>query len=342
MTAKPQLHVLAGPNGAGKSTLYEVQIKPRYPRTEFVNVDLLAWTHYGHPAQTQEETLMGQRLANERREWLMRERRGLITESIFSHPSKLELLQQAQEMGYDIRVYHIHLRSADISVSRVAQRVRKGGHPVPEDKIRERFARNQSLIREAVMMADRAYVFDNSVLGRPHQEVLEFQNGKAIRVDHLTPQWTQELYADALRGYSPERLNRAAASWDVAKRMMHESLGDEGQLNIPKRTVRGEPTRYYGPVIAETDLHVVQQVGTKSAVAFFKDTLVYVPNVGELTCMAWDGKRYQIAVVERNPRIKQGKHWDNMSPEERREALKIQHEQKQSARHRKNPNGRSR
>lgn len=273
MTTKPIFHMLAGPNGAGKSTLYEVHIKPRYPHTRFVNADLLAWEHYGHPANTPEETLKGQQLADSMRVGLMKKGEDLITESTFSHPSKLELLQQARKCGYEIRVYHIHLRSADISVSRVFQRVRKGGHPVPEDKIRERFTRNQSLIREAVLLADRAYIFDNSVLGRAHQEVLECKDGKVIRLDHTIPQWTRELYADALRGYSPERLNRAAASWEVANTMAQEQLGEGVKVYIAKQQVRGVPTRYLGPVIAETDLHVVQQVGSNSAVAYFKSLL---------------------------------------------------------------------
>lgn len=304
MTERPVFHMLAGPNGAGKSTLYELRIKPRHPYTQFVNADLLAWKHYGHPAQTREETETGQRLANERRDELMSERCDLITESTFSHPSKLELLQQAREYGYEIFVYHIHLNSADISVSRVAQRVRKGGHPVPEDKIRERFARNQSLIREAVMMADRAYVFDNSVLGRPHQEVLEFKEGKVISVGDATPPWVRDLYIDALHNGSSERLNHASTSWETARRIVLEKLGEEAKIYISKQKVHGVPTRYLGPVIAETDLHIVQQVDSNSAIAHFKSSLASLPDVGELIEVFWEEGHFQMISIDRNPRIK--------------------------------------
>src|SRR3546814_4581710 len=81
----------------------------------------------------------------------------LITESTFSHRSKFDLLLQAQAAGYRVFVYHVNVQSPPLSVLRVAHRVSQGGHPVPEDKIRGRYERNQQLIRQAVILADSAY-----------------------------------------------------------------------------------------------------------------------------------------------------------------------------------------
>lgn len=92
--------------GAGKSTLYRNELQDRLPSVEFVNADELAMRHFGHAAHTPEESRMGQRLADERRDTLMAAHQSLITESTFSHPSKLELLQQAQAAGYRVFVYH--------------------------------------------------------------------------------------------------------------------------------------------------------------------------------------------------------------------------------------------
>jgi predicted ABC-type ATPase len=103
-TDRPTLHMIAGPNGAGKTTLYRELLAVTNPELEFVNADELALRKFGHPAATLEESQVGQRLADERRSALMEERKSFITESTFSHPSKLELLLRARELGYRLRV----------------------------------------------------------------------------------------------------------------------------------------------------------------------------------------------------------------------------------------------
>lgn len=190
--------MFVGPNGAGKSTLYKTDIASRFPEAEFVNADLLAQDYYGHSAGTPEESRVGQRLAEQRRNELMIQRHSLATESTFSHPSKLDLLDKAKAMGYNIHLYHINLKSADLSLERIAFRVAKGGHPVPENKARERYLRNQPLIRKAVKIADRAYVFDNSQFGEPPRRILEFAHGHLVFIGRPTPGWVCDLYASEL------------------------------------------------------------------------------------------------------------------------------------------------
>ena len=56
----------------------------------------------------------------------------------------------------------LHCSSPAINVSRVRNRVRLGGHNVPEDKIVARYHRPLSLLLDAIRQSDRAYVFDNS------------------------------------------------------------------------------------------------------------------------------------------------------------------------------------
>lgn len=277
MSRKPLFHILAGPNGAGKSTFYETRIKPVWPNTEFVNADVLAKAHYGHAATTREESETGQRLAEQRRRELMALRRDVATESTFSHPSKLDLLRDAKAAGYDVRVYHVNVRSPELAVKRVARRVHEGGHPVPEAKTRARYERNQPLIREAALLADRAYIIDNSDFGKPHRRVLDLVDGHAVHVSHQVPAWARELYAAEMRGYAPERLNRPAASFAAAQTMATERMGEGTQTLIASG--RGAPT-YAGAILAETDMHIVQQTAKTTAVAHFKSRLDRVPVVG--------------------------------------------------------------
>ena len=203
MSHRPIFHVLAGPNGAGKSTLYRNEIAPRFPDAEFVNADELAKAHYGQPAVTLAESQTGQRLAEERRRELMAQHKSLVTESTFSHPSKVELIEDALNAGYEVRLYHVNVRSPDLSVKRVDRRVKEGGHPVPEDKIRERYMRNQALILQAARLADRADVFDNSEFGKPPERVLTLAKGQARYVSERMPAWARNLYAEELRSDAP-------------------------------------------------------------------------------------------------------------------------------------------
>lgn len=196
---RPTLHILAGPNGAGKTTLYETRVRQLTAGAEFVNADLLALERFGHPAATFEESAEGQRLAEERREALISSGRSLVAESTFSHRSKLDLLRRAKAAGFRVVVYHVSVDGADLAVERVRARVKEGGHPVPETKVRERYARNQALIRQAVREADQAFIFDNSALERSHVRVLTFKNGQVMDRVHELPRWAVAIYGQDLQ-----------------------------------------------------------------------------------------------------------------------------------------------
>lgn len=192
---RPVLHVIAGPNGAGKTTFYELHLKAM-TNAEFVNADLLALEHFGHVATTAAESAMGQALADSRRQRLIKDGRSLVVESTFSHTSKLELLQQAKTAGYRVVVYHLNVRDSEHAVERVRSRVARGGHPVPESRIVARYERNQPIIRDAVLFADLAFVFDSSALGEPPRLLYRFDRGLATRQDVSLPAWAVALYAN--------------------------------------------------------------------------------------------------------------------------------------------------
>lgn len=192
---RPTLHIVAGPNGAGKTTFYETQLRA-LTTAEFVNADQLALERFGHPAATEAESAYGQEAADTRRRELISAGQSLIVESTFSHPSKLELIDAARDEGFLIVVYHLNVRTPEHAVTRVGFRVAQGGHPVPEQRIRARYDRNRSLIRQAVLSADRALVFDNSRLGEAPELLLTFTGGTGKRIAPEMPEWAETLYGD--------------------------------------------------------------------------------------------------------------------------------------------------
>lgn len=193
---RPIMIVLAGPNGAGKSTFYEIVIKPKRPEP-FVNADIIQSSELRVPDF--EASYEAAKIAAKRREEFLQIGKSFITETTFSHPSKLELLDQAIESGFRVVVYHIGVGSSDLAVARVQSRVVHGGHNVPEEKIKERYERNLLLIREAVLKVDKAYIYDNSTLQmRPHLAIM-FEFGRVIRVGGNIPEWVRGLYHNELR-----------------------------------------------------------------------------------------------------------------------------------------------
>jgi predicted ABC-type ATPase len=195
--APPILHILAGPNGAGKTSLYEGPVR-RLTDAEFVNPDRLVLAALGRHGVTREDAELGQRLADERREARMAAGESFVTETTFSHPSKLDLIARAKALGYRVVLYHVNVESADFAVARVAARLAQGGHPVPEPNIRARYERSQPLIRRAALMADRALVFDNSTIGKPPRLLLTLVAGKVETIADELPAWASALYAEEL------------------------------------------------------------------------------------------------------------------------------------------------
>lgn len=192
---RPSLILLAGPNGAGKSTLYETRVAPSFA-APFINADAIQRDELKDASL--EASYRAAEIATARRSEMLAEGKSFATETVFSHPSKLEIIEIARKQGYIVIVMHVGVDSPDLSVARVRERVAEGGHDVPEDKVRARFERGGTLIRQAVLCADRGLVFDNSRLNEPPRQVLQFASGRLTQAAPFLPQWVLSIYADDL------------------------------------------------------------------------------------------------------------------------------------------------
>jgi predicted ABC-type ATPase len=261
------MYMLAGPNGAGKSTLYENRIKPSV-KAPFINADIIQLDELKDPSM--QASYKAADIAEARRREHLAKGRDFVSESTFSHASKLSLIREAKEAGFRVVLYHVNVRSADLSVARVARRTAEGGHNVPENKIRERYVRNQALIKAAVLDADRAFVYDNSRLNKPPEIAIKFKLGKVVQVSDRVPAWVRELYADELAIFSPARLNPAAASFADAKEIAAKLGGPDAVVRIP---THGRDSVTAGPLVGETAEHWLQRVDEHTFVAHFKTAL---------------------------------------------------------------------
>lgn len=179
--ADPVLHLIVGPNGSGKSTFHSRVLGP-LTNLPFVNADVIAAERW--PGAASEHAYEGAALAAGERARLIAERCSFAAESVFSHPSKLELIQDARAAGF-LLTLHVLLVPVDLTVARVEDRVLNGGHPVPEEKIRERFTRLWRFVAEAIVHVDEATVYDNSSAAQPFAITARYRGGRLVG----TPVW---------------------------------------------------------------------------------------------------------------------------------------------------------
>ncbi|MGR3740782.1 MAG: zeta toxin family protein [Limimaricola soesokkakensis] len=179
-------------NGAGKSTLHQTRVAPSFAGP-FINAGIIQRDELQNLSMA--ASYEAAKVADTRREEMLVANTSFVAETVFSHPSKLELIESARARGYLVVVMHVGVDSPDLSVERVRGRAEEGGHDVPEDKIRVRYARSQPLIRKAVLRADSGMVFDNSRLNTPPQQMLIFANGRLAQGAPTLPRWILRTYA---------------------------------------------------------------------------------------------------------------------------------------------------
>jgi predicted ABC-type ATPase len=163
MSNRPLVIILAGPNGAGKSTA-ATWIVP--PEIVFVNADEVAKTLPGYPSRAVD--LQAGRLVLEAMERLESERAEFAVETTLASRSLAPRLSRMRRSGYRTRLIFVFLTDVELSIARVARRVRLGGHHIPEETIRRRHAAGIRNFFELYRpLSDRWAVYDTTRGDRP-------------------------------------------------------------------------------------------------------------------------------------------------------------------------------
>jgi predicted ABC-type ATPase len=186
---KPALLVIAGPNGAGKTTVTtRLRADHWSDGVEYLNPDDIARDRFGD-WNAPDAVLSAARWAEARREELLAQRRGIAFETVFSVADKVEFLRRARRAGYFVRVFFIGTSDPRINAARVADRVIRGGHTVPIEKIVRRYERSMANLPLAISIAHRVYVFDNSIDGAESRLCSRTQDGMLRKVYGDLPEW---------------------------------------------------------------------------------------------------------------------------------------------------------
>jgi predicted ABC-type ATPase len=159
----PTVYVIAGPNGSGKTTFAAEFLPAFVDCRQFLNADLIAAGLSPFAPETQ--NLRAGRLLLERIDELSAARENFGFETTLSGRTYARLLAGLRHEGYRVELFFLWLPNADLAVVRVANRVRQGGHAVPEADVRRRFGSGlRNFFRLYLPCCDAWWLYDASGL----------------------------------------------------------------------------------------------------------------------------------------------------------------------------------
>ncbi|WP_044081094.1 zeta toxin family protein [Prevotella scopos] len=191
---RPVLIVIAGPNGSGKTTITSRILHHEWMENAiYINPDIIAQEKFGD--WNSHEAIMKAVDYSERlREECLEKKQSIIFETVLSVESKIDYIKRAKDAGFFIRLFFVSTSSPTINASRIAKRVLEGGHDVPITKIISRY--NRSIINCAIAskIADRAYVYDNSITNEDAKLLFRMSEGEVIKqYTSEIPEWQKQF-----------------------------------------------------------------------------------------------------------------------------------------------------
>ena len=211
MPDSPRIYVIAGVNGAGKSSIGGAafrnsgvadyynpdeearEIRNAHPGLSLTDANAAAWQK-------------GRALL----ERAIRERLSFAFETTLGGNTIPRLLGEAAKSGIDVLIWYVGLKSPEMHVQRVAARVRRGGHPIPEEAIRRRYEWSRLNLIQLMPILSALRVYDNSEPAEPEaggtptpRLVLHLAAGRILGPENLseTPDWAKPIVAAALQSH---------------------------------------------------------------------------------------------------------------------------------------------
>ncbi|MGB9226994.1 zeta toxin family protein [Mycobacterium sp.] len=206
-TVPARLYVLAGVNGAGKSSIGGAAIRA-------------AGGNYYNPDETARELIaanpgLSQMDANaaaweQGRKLLERaiaQQLDFTFETTLGGNTMPRLIAEAASGGIEVHVFYVGLASAEAHIERVRQRVRAGGHDIPDDTIRRRCRHSLLNLVQLLPALTELRVYDNSATADPAAGqapepvlVVHMQGGRIVGPPDLaaTPDWAKPIVAAAV------------------------------------------------------------------------------------------------------------------------------------------------
>ena len=175
--------IIGGVNGVGKSSFTGVLKERSTDLGVIVDVDRIT-------AELGGNSLSGGKAALRKIGACIEKGISFTQETTLSGRRTEATAKQVKELGYRVRLFYIGLDTAEESLSRIANRVKRGGHDIPQDDVVRRFAGRWEAVAKVLPYCDEAEFYDND---NGFMLVAEYRNGELRTVGSRRPQWLMEL-----------------------------------------------------------------------------------------------------------------------------------------------------
>lgn len=203
-----EIVVLAGVDGAGKSSVAGAALESR--GGTFYDPDKATGAYLREGMTLEEANSRAWHRGREQLERAIREGLSYAFETTLGGATMTRLLLQAANQGQAIRIWYVGLASPELHIQRIRERVARGGHDIPEQKIRERWeSSRKNLIRLLPHIAELV-VYDNSETvdlfegERPRMsKLLHIKSGRIRYVGPMNevPDWAKPILEAAMKTY---------------------------------------------------------------------------------------------------------------------------------------------
>ena len=118
------------------------------------------------------------------------------------------VLEKALTNGIEVRMWYVGLKTPELHIARVRSRYQRGGHSIPEEKIRERYVESRLNLIRLLSRLTELLVYDNSEEADPSagklpklEFLLHFARGRILHSCPLeaVPEWAKPIFAAALK-----------------------------------------------------------------------------------------------------------------------------------------------
>ncbi len=175
--------IIGGVNGAGKSSFTGVLKESRKDLGRIIDVDKITAQLGGDPMTGGKESIR-------KIEECLKKGFSFTQETTLSGFRTERTAKKALEAGYYVRLYYVGLNSAQESLERIANRVRRGGHNIPDNDVLRRFNGRWEAVSKVLPYCSEAEFYDND---NGFVKVGEYRNGELILIGEHRPAWIKEL-----------------------------------------------------------------------------------------------------------------------------------------------------
>lgn len=178
--------IIAGVNGAGKSTLY--QTIDSFKVMERVNIDEIV-REFGS-WKCAEDVYKAGKIAIRNINDYFENGISFNQETTLCGYSILKNIDRAIELGYRIELHYVGVDSVEIAKSRIAYRVSKGGHGIPDADVERRYEESFLRLIEIIPKCNLVVLYDNT---EKFKRFAIYENNKIVSTESKTPEWYKQI-----------------------------------------------------------------------------------------------------------------------------------------------------